>query len=88
MTENQGRSEGANGGEVMGKIRVRSRMDDGEGREEGEAGERTAVSLAGVSVALEGTTTTTTTTTKKARQMETITLTGGNNTVPMRALLL
>lgn len=38
------------------------------------AGERTTVSLAGVSVALEGT--------KKAHQMETITLTGGNNTVP------
>lgn len=37
--------------------------------------ERAGVSLAGVSVALKGT--------KKAHQMETITLTGGNNTVPV-----
>lgn len=79
--KNRGGVGGADGAEVMRKIRVRSRVDDrdrrAERRERREAlpGERTAVSLAGVSAALEGT--------KKAHQMETITLTGGNNTVPV-----
>lgn len=63
--ENQGRS----GGEVMGRIRVRSGMDDG-----GRRGDRGSCrSPAGVPTYLEGTKK------KKAHQMETITLTGGDN---------
>lgn len=77
MTEKQGQSGEANGAEVMRKFRVRSRMD-GERREGREALSVLSLlySLSGRCFCGSGGTK------KKAHQMETITLTGGDNTVP------